>query len=174
VIITEEDCGTIRGLETEALKEGEEIIQDLSDRIEGRVTADDIYDPVTNDLLIEAGTMIDEDLAERIENAGIDSVKIRSVLTCETRRGVCQQCYGRNLSTGREVDIGEAVGVVAAQSIGEPGTQLTLRTFHVGGIAGRVAEKAQRVAPCDATLEFVNGRAPTRSPWSSGTRARSS
>ncbi|MDP6419276.1 MAG: DNA-directed RNA polymerase subunit beta' [Candidatus Krumholzibacteria bacterium] len=158
VIITEEDCGTIRGLDTEALKEGEEVIETLADRIEGRVLADDAYDPLTGDLLIGAGTLVDDDLALKIENAGIESVKIRSVLTCETRRGVCRSCYGRNLGTNRLVDIGEAVGVVAAQSIGEPGTQLTLRTFHIGGIAAGTAQQTEKIAPCDARVEFVNVR----------------
>ncbi len=162
VIITEEDCGTIRGLETSALKEGEEVIEPLSDRIEGRTLVEDVYDPLTGDMLIEAGTLLDEELADQIEEAGIDSVKIRSVLTCETRRGVCRSCYGRNLASGRLVDIGEAVGVVAAQSIGEPGTQLTLRTFHVGGIAGRIAEVTDKVAPCDAEVEFLNVRTVKR------------
>jgi DNA-directed RNA polymerase subunit beta' len=162
VIITEEDCGTIRGLETTALKEGEEVIVTLKDRIEGRTLVEDVYDPLTGDLLIESGTLLDEDLSQKIEEAGIDTVNIRSVLTCETRRGVCRSCYGRNLASGRLVDIGEAVGVVAAQSIGEPGTQLTLRTFHIGGIAGRIAEKSHKTAPCDAEVEFVNVRTVKR------------
>ena len=162
VIITEEDCGTIRGLETTALKEGEEVIVTLRDRIEGRTLVEDVYDPLTSDLLIESGALLDEDLSAKVEEAGIESVKIRSVLTCETRRGVCRSCYGRDLASGRLVDIGEAVGVVAAQSIGEPGTQLTLRTFHVGGIAGRIAEVTDKVAPCDAEVEFTSVRTVKR------------
>ena len=135
VIVTETDCGTIRGIERGALKDGEEIVEPLSDRILGRVTVDDVYDPHSDELIAESGTLIDETVAERIEQAGIDKVMIRSVLTCEARRGICAKCYGRDLSLGALVSIGEAVGVIAAQSIGEPGTQLTLRTFHIGGIA---------------------------------------
>ena len=142
VIITEDDCGTILGIERGALKEGEEVIEPISERILGRVAADDIFDPIANEVLVEAGAEIREEDARRIEVTGIDKVKIRSVLTCESRRGVCARCYGRNLAAGKMVDMGEAVGVVAAQSIGEPGTQLTLRTFHVGGVAGRIVEQS--------------------------------
>jgi len=148
VIVNLPDCGTIRGIERGALKDGEQIVEPLQDRILGRVTVDDIHDPATDELICPAGTLIDEDLAEKIELAGIDSVMIRSVLTCEARRGICAKCYGRDLSTGGPVSIGEAVGVIAAQSIGEPGTQLTLRTFHIGGIAaievGASTVKARR------------------------------
>ena len=143
VTVTEEDCGTSLGVNTMALKEGEDIIEPLADRIAGNVAADDVY--VGQGLLFkEGGTPISEEEAAAIENAGKQSVKIRSVLTCETRRGVCQQCYGRNLATMRPVDIGESVGVLAAQSIGEPGTQLTLRTFHIGGTAARIAAQNKR------------------------------
>ncbi|MCP4547289.1 MAG: DNA-directed RNA polymerase subunit beta' [bacterium] len=155
VIITELDCGTIRGLDMRALEEGGDVIESLYDRILGRVAADDVLDPLTEDILADAGDLLDEDLSARIVAAGVEVVKIRSVLTCETRRGVCINCYGRNLGTSRMADIGEAVGVIAAQSIGEPGTQLTLRTFHVGGIAGRIAEKTQKEAPVDAEIEMV-------------------
>jgi len=158
VIVTGQDCGTIRGLEMSALEEGGDVIESLRDRILGRVTADDVLDPLNNEILLEPGTLIDEQLADEIDRRGIEMVKIRSVLTCETRRGVCISCYGRNLASGKMVDIGEAVGVVAAQSIGEPGTQLTLRTFHVGGIAGRIAEATTKTAPCDAEVEFLNVR----------------
>jgi len=158
VIITERDCGTIRGLDMRALEESGDVIESLMDRILGRFTADDIIDPLTGELLIEAGTLIDETNAKLIELKGVEMVKIRSVLTCETRRGVCVKCYGRNLSSGALVDIGDAVGVIAAQSIGEPGTQLTLRTFHVGGIAGRIAEATAKLAPCDAEVELINVR----------------
>ncbi len=158
VIITEQDCGTIRGLDMRALEESGDVIESLMDRILGRFTADDIVDPLTGELLIEAGTLIDETNAKLIELKGVEMVKIRSVLTCETRRGVCVRCYGRNLSSGTLVDIGDAVGVIAAQSIGEPGTQLTLRTFHVGGIAGRIAEATAKIAPCDAEVELINVR----------------
>jgi DNA-directed RNA polymerase subunit beta' len=135
VIISEDDCGTILGIEISALKEGEEVIEPLYERILGRVTVDDIYDPQTGELIIEVNQEIDEAAAQRIFDSIIEQVKIRSVLTCESKRGVCRKCYGRNLATGKVVDIGEAVGVMAAQSIGEPGTQLTLRTFHIGGTA---------------------------------------
>jgi DNA-directed RNA polymerase subunit beta' len=153
VIINEEDCGTILGIEIGALKEGEEIIEPISERILGRVASDDIYDPIANELLVEAATEIKEEDARRIEEAGIERVKIRSVLTCESKRGVCAACYGRNLAVGKMVDIGEAVGVIAAQSIGEPGTQLTLRTFHVGGIAARIVEQSQIKAKVNGTIK---------------------
>ncbi len=152
VIINEVDCGTILGIEIGALKEGEEIIEPISERILGRVASDDIYDPIANDLLVEAANEINEEDARRIEESGIERVKIRSVLTCEAKRGVCAACYGRNLAVGRMVDIGEAVGVIAAQSIGEPGTQLTLRTFHVGGIAARIVEQSQVKAKINGTI----------------------
>jgi DNA-directed RNA polymerase subunit beta' len=143
VIITEKDCGTILGIDISALKEGEELIESISDRILGRVSLDEIIDPITDETIVEYGEEIREDASLRIEDAGIESVRIRSVLTCETRRGVCAACYGRNLGSSIMVDLGEAVGVIAAQSIGEPGTQLTLRTFHIGGIAGRIAESSK-------------------------------
>ena len=150
VTVTEEDCGTILGLEMSALKEGEDIIEPLRERIVGCVAADDVFDPLEKDdegdrqLLIAAGELISEETSQSIENAGIESVKIRSVLTCEARRGICRMCYGRNLATMDMVDLGEAVGILAAQSIGEPGTQLTLRTFHIGGTAARIAEQTVR------------------------------
>ena len=136
VIITEEDCGTLRGLPTTALKKGEDIVQSLSEKILGRTTVHDIYDPQTDELIVAAGDELTEDICRRIEEAHIEEVEIRSVLTCEAKHGVCAKCYGRNLATGQMVQKGEAVGVIAAQAIGEPGTQLTLRTFHVGGVAG--------------------------------------
>jgi DNA-directed RNA polymerase subunit beta' len=156
VIINESDCGSIRGLEVSAIKEGEEVIEALSERIVGRVTASDVADPISGEVIVAAGTEIDEDTAERIENASVEWVEIRSVLTCESRRGVCAKCYGRNLANGRMVTLGEAVGVVAAQSIGEPGTQLTLRTFHIGGTASRIVEQARITAKADGTLKFVD------------------
>jgi DNA-directed RNA polymerase subunit beta' len=143
VIVREDDCGTIMGLDVSALKEGEEVIESLADRILGRTALDDIYDPISDDLIVGAGQEIQEKEANAIEESGIDTVRIRSVLTCETKYGVCASCYGRNLATRKMVDIGEAVGVIAAQSIGEPGTQLTLRTFHIGGTAARIAEQSQ-------------------------------
>ena len=142
VIISEEDCGTILGLEKGALKDGEEVVEPLRDRVLGRVTAEDVWDRRASQIIIPEGTMITERVADLLEAAGVDRVKIRSVLTCESRRGVCVKCYGRDLSTGHLVDIGEAVGVIAAQSIGEPGTQLTLRTFHIGGTASLIVEQS--------------------------------
>ena len=136
VIITEEDCGTLRGLPTTALKKGEDIVQSLSEKILGRTSVHDIFDPQTDELIVRAGEELTEEICKRIEDAHIEEVEIRSVLTCEAKHGVCAKCYGRNLATGRMVQKGEAVGVIAAQAIGEPGTQLTLRTFHVGGVAG--------------------------------------
>src|SRR6266404_2125349 len=159
VTITEEDCGTILGLEVGALKEGEDIIEPLAERIVGTVAAEDIYDVHEIDesgqraLLVEAGQLIDEDMARGIEESGLETVKIRSVLTCEAKRGLCQMCYGRNLATMGMVDKGEAVGIIAAQSIGEPGTQLTLRTFHIGGTAARIAEQTARKSKVDGMIE---------------------
>ena len=150
VTISEEDCGTILGLEISPLKEGEDVIEPLAERIVGNVSAEDVFDPHELDehrepkLLCSAGQLIDEDMAQGMEDAGLDTVKIRSVLTCECRRGICRMCYGRNLATMAMVDLGEAVGILAAQSIGEPGTQLTLRTFHIGGTAARIAEQTYR------------------------------
>src|SRR2546430_2877245 len=135
VIISEPDCGTLRGISSAAIVEGGEEIESLRDRIVGRTALDDVIDPVEGTVIVETGQEIDEDLAAEIQRSGVQRVRIRSVLTCETRRGCCIKCYGRNLATGRPVDIGEAVGVIAAQSIGEPGTQLTMRTFHIGGTA---------------------------------------
>jgi len=154
VIINEDDCGTILGINISALKEGEEIIESLSDRILGRVALLDIYDPITDELIAGADTEIGEEAADRIDESGIESVAIRSVLTCESRRGVCVECYGRNLASGKIVNLGEAVGVVAAQSIGEPGTQLTLRTFHIGGTAAVIAEQSQLTAKTGGKVVF--------------------
>jgi len=156
VIINEEDCGTIDGIHVSAIMEGGEILEPLRDRIVGRVSQEDIYDPMTGDLLIGVGQEITEQLANAIQAAGIERVKIRTVLSCEARRGVCAKCYGRNLATGRMVDIGEAVGVIAAQSIGEPGTQLTMRTFHYGGTASRVSEQSKHVASNPGKVKFLN------------------
>jgi len=159
MIINEYDCGTIRGLAVGALKDGEDIIEPLADRVLGRVAAEDAIHPISNEVIVEAGQNIDEEIAERIEEAakaGLDKMRIRSVLTCDSRRGVCAKCYGRNLATGSPVDLGEAVGVIAAQSIGEPGTQLTLRTFHIGGVAGRIVEQSKTSAKADGTVRFVS------------------
>ncbi len=154
VMINEYDCGTILGIETGPIKEGEKIIEPLSDRIVGRVSSDDVYDPIGGELLVKAGQIIDEDVAGAIDNSAVETIKIRSVLTCETARGVCALCYGRNLATGRLVDLGEATGVMAAQSIGEPGTQLTLRTFHIGGTAGRIAAQSEVVSRFKGTIKY--------------------
>src|SRR5690349_9106435 len=158
VIINEQDCGTIRGLSVGALKDGEDIIEPLADRALGRVAAEDVVHPISNEVIVEGGQLIDEEIAARIDEAakaGLDKIRIRSVLTCDARRGVCGKCYGRNLATGRAVDLGEAVGVIAAQSIGEPGTQLTLRTFHIGGTASRIVEQSRTAAREAGTVRFV-------------------
>jgi DNA-directed RNA polymerase subunit beta' len=158
--IAEEDCGTIMGLQVAALKEGEDVIEPLAERIVGNVAAEDVEDPqlLTDSgrraLLVEAGAMIDEETAQAIEDSGIESIKIRSVLTCEAKRGLCRMCYGRNLATMAMVDQGEAVGIIAAQSIGEPGTQLTLRTFHIGGTAARIAEQTARKSKVQGYIEY--------------------
>ncbi|MBR2863276.1 MAG: DNA-directed RNA polymerase subunit beta', partial [Bacteroidaceae bacterium] len=154
VIINEEDCGTLRGLVCTALKDGDEVISSLGERILGRVSVHDIIHPTTGKLILPAGEEITESIVAEIEASPIESVEIRSVLTCESKHGVCMKCYGRNLATSRMVQKGEAVGVIAAQSIGEPGTQLTLRTFHAGGIASNAAANATIVAKSDCRLEF--------------------
>ena len=154
VTVAAEDCGTILGLEMTALKEGEDIIEPLADRIVGNAALEDVYDPIDGELLVEAGSLIDETASILIEDAGLQMVRIRSVLTCESKRGICRMCYGRNLATMKPVDIGEAVGILAAQSIGEPGTQLTLRTFHIGGTAARIAAQTQRKSKIDGIVEL--------------------
>ncbi len=155
VIINEDDCGTLRGLSCSALKNGDDVISSLYDRILGRVSVHDIINPHTNKIICPAGEEINEARAKEIEDAGIETVEIRSVLTCESRQGVCKKCYGRNLATQRMVQKGEAVGVIAAQAIGEPGTQLTLRTFHAGGIAGNAAANASvKCRAVEAKVEF--------------------
>lgn len=154
VIITEEDCGTLRGLVCSDLKNNDEVIATLYERILGRVSVHDIIHPNTGELLVSGGEEITEEVAKKIQNSPIESVEIRSVLTCEAKKGVCAKCYGRNLATSRMVQKGEAVGVIAAQSIGEPGTQLTLRTFHAGGTAANIAANATIIAKSDARLEF--------------------
>ncbi len=154
VIINEEDCGTLRGLVCTALKNNDEVIASLSERILGRVSVHDIIHPTTGELIVAGGEEITEDIAKKIENSPIESVEIRSVLTCESKKGVCAKCYGRNLATSRMVEKGEAVGVIAAQSIGEPGTQLTLRTFHAGGTASNIAANATIVAKDNCRVEF--------------------
>ena len=154
VIISEEDCGTLRGLTATAIKRNEDVVQTLYERIIGRTTVHDVHNPHTGELIVAAGEEITENIAAAIDAAGIESVDIRSVLTCESRKGVCAKCYGRNLATARMVQKGEVVGVIAAQSIGEPGTQLTLRTFHVGGVAGGVATDNSVVSRYEGRLEI--------------------
>jgi len=165
VIVGEEDCGTLRGIEMKALKKNEEIVESLGERILGRTALNDVVDPLTQEVIAEAGEEINEAIVDKIDKSALDSVEVRSALTCEAKKGICVKCYGRNLATGKTVQKGEAVGVVAAQSIGEPGTQLTLRTFHVGGIAGNISEENKVVAKFDGTAEIedlktVKGEAP--------------
>jgi DNA-directed RNA polymerase subunit beta' len=161
VVITEEDCGTLRGIAITALKDNEEVVEPLLDRIVGRTSLHNIYNPGNDETIIEAGAEITEDIAKVIEDAGIETVEIRSVLTCESKRGVCVKCYGKNLATGNMAQRGDAVGIIAAQSIGEPGTQLTLRTFHVGGVAGSASVESSLIAKFDGTVQFDGLRTVT-------------
>jgi DNA-directed RNA polymerase subunit beta' len=161
VVINEVDCGTLRGIATSALKDNEEIIESLYDRILGRTSLHDVIDPLTNELIVEAGGEITEDIAKAIEDTAIDTVEIRSVLTCEAKKGVCSKCYGKNLATGYMAQKGDSVGIIAAQSIGEPGTQLTLRTFHVGGVASSSATDSQLLSRFDGTAQFDGLRTTT-------------
>src|SRR3989449_3810655 len=157
VIVSEYDCGTVKYIEATPLVEGGDIIQSLRDRILGRVAAEDVRDPVSNEIIVQVNSEITEELAQKIEDSGLERVRIRSGLTCDTKRGICVMCYGRNLGSGRLAELGEAVGIIAAQSIGEPGTQLTMRTFHIGGTAQRVAEgKHESKAP--GIVKFHNVR----------------
>ncbi|MCD6412625.1 MAG: DNA-directed RNA polymerase subunit beta' [Elusimicrobia bacterium] len=158
VTITMDDCHSVNGITVSALREGQNIVEPLSERIVGRVVIDNIVSPITDEIIIKEGEVITPEIAKKIEQAGFTSVKIRSVLTCQAEKGVCAKCYGVDLSTGKLVQKGEAVGIIAAQSIGEPGTQLTLRTFHVGGIAGRIMESSELRAPGDGGIEFENLR----------------
>jgi DNA-directed RNA polymerase subunit beta' len=155
-IITEEDCGTLDGIEITPLVEGGEIIEALGDRVLGRVALEDVHDPFTNEVVVRANEMIDEDSVKHVEDASIERIKIRSVLTCQSRRGVCVRCYGRDLGRGHLVDLGEAIGIIAAQSIGEPGTQLTMRTFHIGGTASRRAEQTTLEARNEGVVRLHN------------------
>jgi DNA-directed RNA polymerase subunit beta' len=156
VVITQQDCGTIKCIEIEDLREGDELMESLSTRLAGRVTQEDVVDPVSDKLICPGNTLIDEATAKAIEAAGIQKVKIRSVLTCDSEEGTCAKCYGRNLATGKAVDIGEAVGIMAAQSIGEPGTQLTLRTFHIGGTASRLIAQSKETAKVEGTVKYFS------------------
>jgi DNA-directed RNA polymerase subunit beta' len=161
VVITEEDCGTLRGIATSALKDNEDIIEPLSDRIAGRTSLHDVYDPISEMAIVSAGEEITSDIARRIEDSGIEFVEIRSVLTCESKRGCCVKCYGKNLASGNLAQKGDAVGIIAAQSIGEPGTQLTLRTFHVGGVAGSATVDSTLLAKFEGTIQFDGLRTVT-------------
>jgi DNA-directed RNA polymerase subunit beta' len=161
VVITEEDCGTLRGIAISALKDNEDIIEPLSDRIEGRTSLHDVYDPQNDQLIANAGEEITTEVAKQIEESGIENVEIRSVLTCESKRGVCVKCYGKNLATGYLAQRGDAVGIIAAQSIGEPGTQLTLRTFHVGGVAGSASVESTLTAKFEGVIQFDGLRTVT-------------
>ena len=154
VIITEVDCGTLRGIEIKPLKKNEEIVETLSDRIRGRVALEDIINPIDGEILVHATEEINDSVSQLIDTLPIESIEVRSPLTCEAKKGICSSCYGRNLATGKMVQKGEAVGVVAAQSIGEPGTQLTLRTFHVGGVAGNISEESQLFSKHDGIAKI--------------------
>ena len=154
VIINADDCGTLRGIEVQALKKNEEVIETLGERVLGRVALNDIINPITEEVIVAAGEEIREDAVSKINQAPIETIEVRSALTCEAKHGICAKCYGRNLSTGKMVQLGEAVGVVAAQSIGEPGTQLTLRTFHMGGTAGNISEENKNIARFEGILEI--------------------
>jgi DNA-directed RNA polymerase subunit beta' len=162
VIINEEDCGTLRGLVATAIKNKDDIVESLYDRILGRTTVHDVYNPLTGEKIIGAGEEITEDIAALIESLPIEAVEIRSVLTCESKKGVCAKCYGRNLARGRMVEKGEVVGVIAAQSIGEPGTQLTLRTFHVGGTASGSVTESEIKSKYEGKVEFEELRTITK------------
>jgi DNA-directed RNA polymerase subunit beta' len=161
VVITEEDCGTLRGIATSALKDNEDVIEPLADRIAGRTSVHDVYHPLTEELIVAVGNEITDEIADKIEEAAIETVEIRSVLACEAKRGVCVKCYGKNLATGAITQRGDAVGIIAAQSIGEPGTQLTLRTFHVGGVAGSAAVESTLLAKFDGVIQFDGVRSVT-------------
>src|SRR6266581_792197 len=158
VIVSEYDCGTVKYIDATPLVEGGDIIQSLRDRILGRVAAEDIRDPLSSEIIVQANAEITEELAQKIEDSGLERVRIRSTLTCDTKRGICVMCYGRNLGTGRLAELGEAVGIIAAQSIGEPGTQLTMRTFHIGGTASRVVEASKHEAKSAGVVKYHNLR----------------
>lgn len=161
VVINEDDCGTINGIEIHAIKDGEEVVESLKDRIEGRFTLERVRHPITGEIIVDVNEEVTEDIADMIEEAGIESVRIRTVLTCEAKHGVCQKCYGRNLATNRTVEIGEAVGIIAAQSIGQPGTQLTMRTFHIGGAAMKTSEENKISLNYPVLIQSITGNVVT-------------
>lgn len=163
LVVVEDDCGTTNGVEMRALVEGGEVIQALRDRVLGRVAASDVINPDNREVVIAAGTLIDEDCCDLIDELGIDSVRVRTPLTCETRYGLCAKCYGRDLGRGTLVNAGESVGVIAAQSIGEPGTQLTMRTFHIGGAASRAAVASSVEAKSSGTIGYSTAMRYVRS-----------
>src|SRR5258705_12682356 len=156
LVVVEDDCGTTNGVAMKALVEGGEVVEALRDRILGRVTVADVVNPESQETLYESGTLLDEDMVDEIERLGIDEVRVRTPLTCETRYGLCASCYGRDLGRGSRVNVGEAVGVIAAQSIGEPGTQLTMRTFHIGGAASRTAGAGSVETKSNGVGHFAN------------------
>jgi DNA-directed RNA polymerase subunit beta' len=170
VVVNEDDCGTINGISYSAIKDGEDIVESLSDRIVGRYTLERVKHPITGELIIDVNEEITEEIATQIEDAGVESVRIRTVLTCEAKHGVCRRCYGRNLATNRSVDIGEAVGTIAAQSIGQPGTQLTMRTFHIGGAATKISEENRTFLKYPVYIREVTG-AHVELPGGSGASA---
>ncbi|MBA3649320.1 MAG: DNA-directed RNA polymerase subunit beta' [Chitinophagales bacterium] len=170
VVITEDDCGTLRGIPISALKDNDEVVEPLYDRIIGRVSLYEIIDPLTDEIIVKAGDDINEEIASKIENTAIETVEIRSVLTCESKKGVCVKCYGRNLATGRTAEFGDAVGIIAAQSIGEPGTQLTLRTFHTGGAASGMATESELRSKFDGVVKFEDLRTATYTSASADTK----
>src|SRR5690606_20812984 len=156
LVVTELDCGTSNGLTMSPIVEGGDVVEGLGERVLGRVVAIDVLSPAGDSVLAPAGTLLDEKLVRRLEEAGVDQVKVRSPITCETRYGVCAQCYGRDLARGHRINLGEAVGVIAAQSIGEPGTQLTMRTFHIGGAASRAAASSSVEVKTKGTIRLRN------------------
>ena len=154
IIVTIEDCQTLNGIDVKPISEGDDELVTLAQRSVGRTTAEDIVDPRTRELILPAGEMIDEVIAQRIEDAGLDQLRLRSALTCEATRGICAKCYGRNLATSKPVELGAPVGIIAAQSIGEPGTQLTMRTFHIGGTASTVSTQNSFTSKNSGTVKM--------------------
>ncbi len=161
VVIGEEDCGTINGIDRRAIKDGEDIVEALHDRISGRTSLEKVKHPITGELIVDTNGEITDEVAQAIEDAGIEGVRIRSVLTCDSKYGVCGRCYGRNLATYKPIEIGEAVGIIAAQSIGQPGTQLTMRTFHIGGAATKISEENRIYLKYPVWVEKIQGNTVT-------------
>jgi DNA-directed RNA polymerase subunit beta' len=174
LVVTEPDCGTSNGLAMSPLVEGGDVVEALGERVLGRVTAADVQKPGKSDVLVPANALLDEGMVRLLEQEGVDQISVRSPITCQTRYGVCSMCYGRDLARGRIINIGEAVGVIAAQSIGEPGTQLTMRTFHIGGAASRAAAASSVEIRNKGTLRFHHIRGPAKSAWSTSSAASAS